>query len=186
MSRWLRWFNNGKQGIKLLDTLQRACMGRLGYSTGQLRKERNQPNEHEQPSQSCESVKCDCDPGSNATCTCTRTTSGTTACGSASRSSAHTSFPCTHCRDHDASSTSGLVRKHKYIVLNGNNDTKYTSTSDVVERDYTDYIAATSAEGQGDSARVRGSDEPRNFKQADANAADSVERRTGIPTGVTI
>jgi hypothetical protein len=75
-------------------------------------------------------------------------------------------------------SLSFLVRKHKYTV--------HPTIADHIERDYAEYIAATSTKGQDTCSGVWGSDESRNFKQADANSADSVERRIGIPAGVTI
>ena len=157
--------DNRTTSYNLSYTLQSACSITLDGNIKHMHEERNESNEHEQSGQSCESDKCTCDPGTNATCTCTRATSGTTTDRSAS--AGHTSFPCAHCRDHD-------------------NTTPISTAADYIERDYADYIAATSAQGQGASTGVRGSDEPRNFKQADANSADSVERRTGIPAGVTI
>ena len=162
----------------LCYTLQSASSFTLDGNDEHVREECDESNEYEQSGQSCESTKCDCDPGTNATCTCTRTASGT----SASRSAEHTSFPCAHCRDH-ISTTNGLVRKHKYTSIS---TTPLSSAADYIERDYADYIAATSAEGQGASTGVRGSDESGNIKQADADSADSVERRIGIPAGVTI
>jgi hypothetical protein len=70
----------------------------------------------------------------------------------------HTSFPCAHCNDYDP----------RYI------------------RSAADYVNATSSEGQDTRSGVWGSDEPRNFKQADADSRDSIERRIGIPAGVTV
>jgi hypothetical protein len=141
-----------------------------------MREESNQSNEHEQSSKSGQSNKCLCDPGSNATCTCTGApTIDRSAIG-------HTSFPCAHCRDND-SSTNGLVRKHKYTSIS---TTPLSSAADYIERDYAEYIAATSASGKNTCSGVRDSDELRNFKQADAESIDPVERRIGIPAGVTI
>jgi hypothetical protein len=159
MSRGLHWSNNGEQDVELRDTLQRACVEQLDGNAGHLRQECDQRNEHEQPSKPCESNKCICDPGSNATCTCTGApTIDRSAIG-------HTSFPCAHCNDYDP---------------------RDNTSADYIERDYADYIAATSASGKNTCSGVRGSDEPRNFKQADAGSGDSVERRIGIPAGVTI
>ena len=56
-------------------------------------------------------------------------------------------------------------------------------------RDYNDFVAHTSGirtEGQGAGARIRVSNEPRNFKQSNPDATNTVEQSTGIPTGVTI
>lgn len=173
MSSWVCGNDNTTTSNNLSYTLQSACYFTMDGNNKHMREESNQSNEHDKSCQSCESDKCTCDPGTNATCTCTGATTRTT-----SRSSAHTSFPCAHCRDHD-STTSGLVRKHKYT-------TPVSSASDYIERDYAEYIAATSAKGQGASAGVRDSVESRDFKQADADSGDSVERRIGIPAGVTI
>jgi hypothetical protein len=175
MSRGLRRSNNGEQDVELLDSLQRAAMERVDGDTGHLCQEPNQRNEHEQPSKPCESNKCTCDPGTNATCTCTGATSGTPT-GGGTTSAKHTSYPCKHCGDHIGNSS--LVRKHKYTV--------HPTIADHIERDYADYIAATGTQGQGTSARLWDCVEPRDFKQAYADSRDSIERRTGIPAGVTI
>jgi hypothetical protein len=154
----------------------------MGGNNELVREERNESNEYEQSGKSGESTKCTCDPGSNASCTCTGATSGTTS----SRGTAptgHTSFPCAHCRDND-SSTNGLVRKHKYTSIS-TTPSKCTTTA-YIERIYADYASATSASGEDVSTGVRASDEPRDFKQANADSGDTVERRTGIPAGVTI
>jgi hypothetical protein len=165
MSRGLRGGNNGEQDVELRDTLQRACVERLDGNTGHLRQESNQRNEHEQPVEPSQSDSTG-DAGD----------SGTATRNIGNRNAEHTSFPCKHCGDHVGNT--GLSRKHKYTV--------HPAISDHVERDYTDYVNATSAQGQGVSTGVWGSDEPRDFKQADASSGDSIERRTGIPTGVTI
>ena len=165
MSRGLRGGDNREQDIELRDTLHRACVEQLDGDTGHLRQESNQRNEYEQSIESSQSNSAS-DAGSSATTTRTPST----------RSAEHTSFPCAHCGDHVGST--GLVRKHKYTV--------HPTIADHVERDYADYINATSAQGQGASTGVRGSDESRNFKQADADSGDTVERRIGIPAGVTI
>jgi hypothetical protein len=168
MSRGLRWGNNGEQDFELRDTLQRAGVERVDGNTGHLRQECDQRNEHEQPSKPCESNKCICDPGSNATCTCS-------GAPSIDRSTVrHTSFPCKHCGDHIGSAGLGS----KYTV--------HRTIADHVERDYAEYIAATSAGRENTSTRVWDSVELRDFKQANASSGDSVERRTGIPAGVTI
>jgi len=141
-------------------TIQSACDIALGGNNELMRQERNQSNEYEQSGKSGQSNKCTCDPGTNATCTCTGATPIT-------RSTVgHTSFPCAHCNDYDPRDIS--------------------SAADYIERDYADYVNATSSEGQDTRSGVWGSDEPRNFKQADADSGNSVERRIGIPAGVTI
>jgi hypothetical protein len=181
MSRGLRGGNNGEQDFELRDTIQRTGVEQLDGIPGHLCEERNQSNEHEQSGKSCESNKCTCDPGTNATCTCTGATPISRT--ASTRSAKHTSFPCAHCRDND-SSTNGLVRKHKYTSISTNRECN--TVTDYIERDYADYINATSAKGQGVSTGVRGSVESGNIKQADAEPGNSVERRIGIPAGVTI
>jgi len=193
MSRWLRWLNNGKQGIKLLNAIQRSCMERLASYAGQLRKERNQSNQYEQSSQSSESNIVTADSCTPATCTCARTSSRNgyripckCASGSTtSRGTAHTSFPCAHCRDHVSITASVVLNKHgsQRAIIGG---VKYSNASDASERDYTEYIASSGAAREDTGARIWASNEPRNFKQADASSGDSIERRIGIPAGVTI
>jgi hypothetical protein len=165
MSGRLHWSNNGKQDVELRDTLQRACVERLDGNTGYLRQESNQRNEHEQPVEPSQSDSTG-DAGD----------SGTAARNIGNRDAEHTSFPCKHCGDHIGSA--GLGSKHKY--------TDHTTITDYIERDYADYISATSASGEDVSTRIRASDESRDFKPTNADSGDSVERRTGIPAGVTI
>jgi hypothetical protein len=69
----------------------------------------------------------------------------------------HTSYPCAHCNDYDPRDNTN-----------------------------TDYIAATSAKGEDAGSGIRDSVEPRDFKQADAESNNSIERCTGISAGVTI
>ncbi len=165
MSRGLHRINNREQDVELLDSLQRAAMERLDSIAKHVREKSNQSNEHEQPVESSQS---------NSTGNAGDSNTATRNIGN--RDAEHTSFPCKHCGDHVGNT--GLSRKHKYTV--------HPAISDHVERDYTDYINATSAERQGVSTRIRASDEPRNFKPTNADSGDSVERRTGIPAGVTI
>jgi hypothetical protein len=165
MSRGLRGGNNGEQDVELRDTLQRACVERLDGNSGHLRQESNQRNEHEQSVESSQSNS-----------TGNAGDSGTATRNIGNRDAEHTSFPCKHCGDHVGNT--GLVRKHKYTV--------HPAIADHVERDYTDYIIATSSEGQDTCSGVWGSNEPRNFKQTDADSRDSIERCIGIPAGVTI
>ena len=144
----------------LSDTVQPTCSITLGGNIEHVHKEHNQSNECNKSGQSSESDKCTCDPGTNATCTCTGATP-------VDRSTVgHTSFPCAHCNDYDPRDIS--------------------SASDYIERDYADYISATGASRKDTCSGVRDSDESRDFKQANADSRDSIERRTGIPAGVTI
>jgi hypothetical protein len=157
MSGRLHWSSNGKQDVELCDTLQRACVEQLDGNSGYLHQESNQLNEHEQSIKPSESDSFTHDAGSSATATrATPITRSTVG---------HTSFPCAHCNDYDP---------------------RVNTSADYIERDYADYIAATGSSGENTRSGVRNSDEPRNFKQADAESSDSVERRIGIPAGVTI
>mgnify|MGYP000013991714 FL=1 len=187
MSRGIRWINNGEQSIELLDSVQRAAMERLDSGAGQLREECNQSNEYEQSSQSSESFKCDCDPGTNASCTCSRATSGTASYGSASSGTStcgsaagrHTSFPCAHCRDHDPR-TSDLVSEYTDSASSSGASCGSSGWNNI------EYTASSGAAREDTGARVWACDEPGNFKQANAESGDSIERRIGIPAGVTI
>ena len=183
MSGRLHRGNNGEQDIELLDSVQRSNVERMDSGSGHMRKECDQRDEHEQSGKSCESNKCNCDPGTNATCTCTGASTGNDCRSIPTGRAEHTSFPCAHCRDND-NTASGLVRKHKYVSITANRECN--NTTDYLKRIYTAYDIATSAQGESASAGVRGSDEHRYFKQADADSTDSVERRIGIPAGVTI
>jgi hypothetical protein len=58
--------------------------------------------------------------------------------------------------------------------------------NDYDPRDNTNTDNTSSTQGQGASARLWDCVEPRDFKQAYADSADSVERCTGISAGVTV
>jgi hypothetical protein len=137
----------------------------LDGNSGYLHQESDQSNKHEQSVESSQS---------NSTSDAGNGAAATRDIGN--RDVKHTSFPCKHCGDHIGNSS--LVRKHKYTV--------HPTIADHIERDYAEYIAATSTKGQNTSTGIRASDEPRDFKQANASSGDSIERRTGIPAGVTI
>lgn len=182
MSAGVCWNDNRTANNNMPNALQSTYSFTLDRNIKYMYKECNQSNQHVESGKSCESVKCTCDPGSNATCTCTGATTRATTDGSATPR--HTSFPCSHCRDND-STASGLVRKHKYTSIRST-ASKCATATDYIEREYADYLSATSTKGQGVGARVWSSDEPRDFKQANADSGDSIERRTGIPAGVTV
>jgi hypothetical protein len=137
----------------------------LDGNSGYLHQESNQRNEHEQSVESSQS---------NSTSDAGNGAAATRDIGN--RDVKHTSFPCKHCGDHIGNSS--LVRKHKYTVLR--------TAADYIERDYAEYIAATSAKGEDAGSGIRDSVKPRDFKQADAESSDSIERCTGISAGVTI
>lgn len=176
MSGRLHRRHNGEQDIELLDSLQRAAMERLDSIARHVREKSNQRNEHEQSGQSCESDKCTCDPGSNATCACTGATPRATTCGGTT---------CTSSTNNGGAATSSIIGRH-FNTTSVATSSECNTVTDYIERDYAEYLAATSTERQRTSAWVRNSIESRNFKQANADSGDSIERRTGIPAGVTI
>jgi hypothetical protein len=137
----------------------------LDGDSGHLHQESNQRNEYEQSVESSQPNSAS-DAGNGAAATR----------DIGNRDVKHTSFPCKHCGDHIGNSS--LVRKHKYTV--------HPTIADHIERDYAEYIAATSTKGQNTSSGVRDSVKSRDFKQADAESNDSIERCAGISAGVTI
>lgn len=166
MSRWVRGIYNAAANFNMSNALRAASGKLMDRDSEHLHKVDVKPDQRNKPNQPCQSDKCTCDPGSNATCTCAGATTGR-----------HTSFPCAHCRDHDAVND---------LILSASIRSTDAYSIESIERDYADYIAATSAERQGVGTRVRDSIESRHFKQANANSTDSIERRTGIPAGVAI
>ena len=161
MSSWLRWANNTKQNINLLNAIQRSGLGRLVHYARQLFKVSDKPDKHVESSQSSKSIvnSTNCTP---STCTC-----ATTACRATSTSCGSSSSGCT---------TSSNSAKRIACHIDGCTCSLCT--------DYAEYIRTT--KGENASARIWTSDEPRFIKQANADSTSSVEYRTGIPTGVTI
>ena len=177
MSRWLHWFNNRKQSFCLLNTIHSTYVERLDYYTKQLRKESDESNKHEQsckPSKSVESTK--------RTTTSSRATTRATI-GSACRICSPTGSSTARCTCTGSSTTANsLVRKHKYTTIT----TSRECANDILNREYAEYLASTSAGREDVSTGIRVSDEPRDFKPTDADSGDSIERRIGIPAGVTV
>jgi hypothetical protein len=175
LSGWLRRFNNAKQNVLLRYTVQRANMVGLGNSTRQLRNECDQSYKHKQSGQSSESVKLTAIAPTRGPTTSARTT--------ASRGNGRTAS-----RSATATPSSGAYGNNAYNYNNSSVITahrEYDSVADHLWWQYAEYTAANT-ERQGTSPRVWTSNEPRYFKQADAESRDAVERRTGIPAGVTI
>lgn len=183
MSRWLHWFNNRKQSFCLLNTIYSTYVERLDYYTRQLRKESDESNEHEQSSKPSKSVE-----STSTTTTCARTSgraaTRATATGSttSSRSSTTGSSKGRSSSSTGSTTSNSLVRKHKYTTIT----TSRECANDYLAREYAEYLASTSAGREDVSTRVWASNEPRDFKQADANSGDSIERCIGIPAGVTV
>ena len=177
MSRWLHWLNNRKQNFCLLYTIQRTAMERLDSITRRLRKESNKSNKHEQSGKSSESVE----PTASTATTCARTSSRTATRATSTGSTASSRNSTTGSSKGRSSTTANsLVRKHKYTTIT----TSRECANDILNREYAEYIASTSRKDVSTGVRV--SDEPRDFKQADADSGDSIERRIGIPAGVTV
>jgi len=176
--------NNRATNNNLCDTIQSAYRFTVDRISKFMYKERNQSNQHEQSGQSCQPFKCDCDAGSNAYCTCTRTTSRATtgsscgSCTSTNRSSTSRSSSA----NGSSTTANSLVRKHKYTTITASRE----CANDLLNREYAEYLASTSAGREDVSTGVRVSDEPRDFKPTDADSGDSIERRIGIPAGVTV
>jgi hypothetical protein len=185
MSRWLYWLNNRKQNFCLLYSIQRTAMERLDSITRRLHKESNESNQHEQSGQSIQSFKCDCDAGSNAYCTCTRTTtraSTGSACGSCTTTGRSATSSRSASTNGSSTTANSLVRKHKYTTIT----TSQQCANDILNREYAEYLASTNTGREDASTGIRVSDEPRNFKPTDADSTDPIERRIGIPAGVTV
>ena len=174
--------NNRATNNNLCDTIQSAYRFTVDRISKFMYKERNQSNQYEQSGQSCQPLKCDCDAGSNAYCTCTRTASRATTgstCGSCTTGRSSTArCTCTG----SSTTANSLVRKHKYTTIT----TSRECANDILNREYAEYLASTSAGREDVSTGVRVSDEPRDFKPTDADSRDSIERRIGIPAGVTV
>ena len=90
-----------------------------------------------------------------------------------------------------SNSTSDAGNSGAATRVTSNGDAEHTSypcahCNDYDPRDNTNTDNTSSTQGQGASARLWDCVEPRDFKQAYANSADSVERCTGIPAGVTV
>lgn len=181
MSRWLHWLNNRKQDFCLLHTIQRTAMERLDSITRHLRKESNKSNKYEQSGKPSESVE-----STSTATTCARASSRTatraTSTGSTTSSRSSTTGSSKGRGSSGSTTANSLVRKHKYTTIT----TSRECANDILNREYAEYLASTSAGRKDVSTRVWASNEPRDFKQADADSGDSIERCIGIPAGVTV
>ncbi len=182
MSRWLHWINNRKQNFCLLYTIQRTAMERLDSITRRLRKESNKSNKHEQSGKSSESAITTYGNCTPATCTCARTSS---------RNGYRIPYKCTtgstaSSRSSTTGNTKGRSTKGRHTKSGSTAIANRECANDILAREYAEYLASTSAGRKDVSTRVWASNEPRDFKQADANSGDSIERCIGIPAGVTV
>ncbi len=178
VSGWLHWFNNRKQSFCLLNTIYSTYLERLDYYTKQLRKESNESNEHEQSGKPSESVES----ASSSASTCTRASSRTTTRATSTGSTTTGRSSTTGSSKGRSTTGNSLVRKHKYTTIT----TSRECANDLLNREYAEYLASTSAGREDVSTGVRVSDEPRDFKPTDADSGDSIERCIGIPAGVTV
>jgi hypothetical protein len=162
MSRWVRGIYNSAANFVLSRSLRAASGRTMGRNSKHLPEE---PNKSDQHDKSCESSK------SNSTTS--------TSCSRAACSCARASY-----RSGSRATCSCSSSDERKCAINSANPNDECSCSAC--RSYADYLATTDAKGQGIGSRVRDSVEPRNFKQADADSRDSIERCTGIPAGVTV
>lgn len=175
MSRWLHWLNNRKQNFCLLYTIQRTAMERLDSITRHLRKESNKSNKHEQSGKSSESVELTTSTATSSTRTFGRSSTRATATGSTASS-----------RSSTTGNTKGRSTKGRHTKSGSTATANRECANDILNREYAEYLASTSAGRKDVSTGVWASNEPRDFKQADANSGDSIERCIGIPAGVTV
>ena len=175
MSRWLHWLNNRKQDFCLLHTIQRTAMERLDSITRRLRKESNKSNKHEQSGKPSESVEPTATTATASTRTFGRSSTRATSTGSTASS-----------RSSTTGNTKGRNAKGRHTKSGSTATTSRECANDILNREYAEYLASTSAGREDVSTRVWASNEPRDFKQADANSGDSIERCIGIPAGVTV
>lgn len=158
MSRWVRGIYNTAANFVMSGSLRAASGRTLDRESKHVREISDKRDQHVESSQSGESNKL-----GNSTGT---TTTGTSA-------------------------TSVIIGND--VIITDSRDICDTECNkchptfcDHIERDYADYTASIRTEGQGAGSWIRLSDESGSFKRTNSDAADSIERCTGIPTGVTI
>lgn len=186
MSKWIRGIYNAAANFNMRNALQSASGRTLGGNNKQLPEESNESNQHVKSSEPVEPSSITADTCTTATCTCARTSSrngyripckcDATTNKCATSGSATTATTATSEHTSSASTKDGeLPNPHG------------TSCTCSLCRDYNEYVNYTvSATREDISTWVRVSNESRDFKQADADSAERVERCTGIPTGVTV
>lgn len=181
MSRWIRGIYNAAANFNLSNALRATSVGRVGRDQQHLSESSDEPNQHVEPSKSCQSGQ-----SSEYGGTCHR----------------NRATPCSdgdHCYADVCGRTGRINSKHPNntdgndfnTVIIGNDvvitvNRECNTTADYIEREYAEYTATIRAQGQGNSTGVRVSDEPRDFKHSNNATGTNVEHVTGIPTGVTI
>ena len=166
MSRWVRGIYNSAANFVLSRSLRAASGRTMGRNSKHLPEEPNKSDQHDKSCESSKSNSATSTSCSRATCSCARASyrSGSRATCSSSDER--------NCAIAD------------FNVLDPNAECSCNVCRDYAE--YANYTSTVSAKGQRTGTRVWDSIEPRNFKQADADSRDSIERRIGIPAGVTV
>lgn len=159
MSRWIRGIYNAAANFNMSRSLRAAAGRILDRDTEHVRKECDKSNKCEQPCESSESN-----------------------CAATSRSAIATTSARTSASGSSASSNNKSSRGDSCHPSGKHSD----DCTCILCVDYRDYTASIRTEGQGAGSWIRLSDESGTFKQSNPDAAGSVERVTGVPTGVTI
>ena len=162
MSRWVRGIYNSAANFVLSGSLRAASGRTMGRKSKYLSEEPNKSDQHDKSCESSEPSSVTADSCTPATCSCAR---------ASSRNGYR--IPCA------CSGTTATSTKRNCTATN------YECSCSAC-RSYAEYLSATDAKGQRIGSRIRDSVESRNFKQTNADSADSIERCTGIPAGVTV
>ena len=174
MSKWVRGIYNAAANFNMRNALQSAAGRVLDRGVEHVRQECDKPDQHIESSQSSKS------PINYSDCTSATSTSTSTARANTSSGRASSSGSSTSASGSTSSTSIQYIGKDK-----DGNDIPVNLT--ITAREQDGAVTYTySASREDASTRVRISNESRNIKQANANSADSIERCTGIPTGVTV
>jgi hypothetical protein len=166
MSKWIRGIYNAAANFNMRNALQSARGRTLGGNNEHMRKVSNQSDQRVESSESIESSGVTSSTCTPATCTCARTSA---------RNGYRIPCKCTATPSVSATQDRSVIVGNDVII------------TDAIERDYNEYINYTiSASREDISTWVRVSNEPRDFKPSNDSSENTVERCTGIPTGVTV
>jgi hypothetical protein len=171
MSKWFRGIYNAAANFNMSRSLRAAAGRILDRDTEHVREECNKSDQHVESSQSVESSSVTSRTCTPATCSCARTST---------RNGYRIPCACSISASRSSSSNSSSAKDGDLPNPHG------TSCSCPSCRDYAEYTATFSSKGEGVSTWVRISNEPRSFKQTNADATDRIEQCTGIPAGVTV
>lgn len=169
MSKWIRGIYNAAANFNMRNALQSARGRTLGGNNEHMHKVSNQSDQRVEP---CEPIKSSSCATSDTTCSRTPTCN-------------EYGIPCRH---RGATSTSSEHTSASISAKDGELPNPHGASCSCPNcRDYNEYVNYTASTSREDvSTWVRVSNEPRNFKQTNADATDRVEECTGIPTGVTV